>query len=125
MAMSEFLHKEITQEIIGAAFEVHRMLGYGFLEKVYQRAMKVELDLRGIASEMEPPIEVFYKDVSVGEYRGDLLVDGNIMVEIKVNKEYNPSDEAQLLNELKASRIHVGLLLNFGRDRVDFKRLVF
>ena len=123
--MDEFLHKELTQEIIGAAYEVHQTLGYGFLEKVYQRALKAELDLRGIASEMETPVDVFYKGVAVGEYRGDLLVDGKVMVEIKVAKTYNPSDEAQLLNELKGSEITVGLLINFGRDRADVKRMCF
>ena len=123
--MKEFLYKEQSEAIIGAAYEVHRTLGYGFLEKVYQRALKAELDLRGIASELEPQATVFYKDVVVGDYRGDLLVDGKILVEIKVSKEYNPADEAQLLNELKCTRIKVGLLINFGYEGVKFRRMVY
>jgi len=123
--MSEFLYKDLTEQIIGAAFEVHRTLGYGFLEKIYQSALKVELGLRSIASEMEMPIDVFYKNINVGTYRSDLLVDGKVIVEIKVAKVYNHADEAQLLNELKGSQSPVGLLVNFGRERVEFKRMVF
>lgn len=121
----ELLHKDITEQIIGAAFEVHRILGYGFLEKVYQRAMQVELRLRGLTAETENDIRVIYKDSEVGFYRADLFVQNCVMVELKVAKSYNSEDEAQLLNELKATGIKVGLLINFGRTKVEFKRLVF
>ena len=120
-----FAHKEITERIIGAAFEVYNELGYGFLERVYQRALQVELRKMGLRAEVEPPIDVRYKGVIVGEYRGDLLVEGVVMVELKVAKDYSAADEPQLLNVLKASRIDVGLLVNFGRTKVEFKRLVF
>jgi GxxExxY protein len=119
----QFLHKEITEQIIGAAFEVHRVLGYGFLERVYQRAMQVELRLRGLDTEAESRIKVLYKDCLVGEYCADLYVTGAVIVELKVASQYNPADEAQLLNELKATGIRVGLLINFGREKVEFKRL--
>jgi GxxExxY protein len=121
---SEFLHKEITQEIIGAAFEVYKHLGYGYLEKVYQRAMQVELLQCGLKAELEHPIKVRYKNVVVGDYAADLLVEKLVMVELKVSPEYNESDEAQLINELVSTDTKVGLLINFGQDRVDFKRLV-
>jgi GxxExxY protein len=121
----ELLHKDVTEQIIGAAFEVHRQLGYGFLENVYQNAMKVELELRGLKVELESKIEVFYKKVSVGKYEADLFVNDAVIVEMKIAKEYQPADEAQLLNELKATGIKVGLLINFGRRQVDFKRMVF
>ena len=118
------LHGEITEQIIGAAFEVHRELGFGFLERVYQRAMIVELALRGLQTLEEAPIRVYYKDHVVGDYEADLWVDGKVIVELKIAKEYNPFDEAQLLNELKATRVKVGLLINFGREKVDFKRFI-
>jgi GxxExxY protein len=121
----ELLHKEITEQIIGAAFEVHRELGYGYLEKVYQRAMKVELELRGLLAATELEITVFYKGRNVGEYRADILVNEVVLVELKVAAAFDPRDEAQLLNELKATGIKVGLLINFGKHKVEFKRLVY
>ena len=120
----EFLHKEITHDIIGAAFEVHKHLGYGFLEKVYQRAMQVELRQRGLQAALEHPIQVRYKGVVVGDYAADLFVADKVMVELKVAPEYCAADEAQLINELVSTGVKVGLLINFGRGRVEFKRLV-
>jgi GxxExxY protein len=121
----DLLHKEITEQIIGAAFEVHRVLGYGFLEKVYQRAMIIELELRGLRAEMEAPIKVWYKTKQAGYYEADLLVNSSVLVELKVAKELQRADEPQLLNELKATGIKVGLLINFGRNGVEFKCMVF
>ena len=118
-------HKDITEKIIGAAFEVHRVLGYGFLEKVYQKAMQVELQRAGLRVESERKIKVAYKGESVGDYEADLFVEEKVIVELKVARNYVPDDEPQLLNELKAIGIRVGLLINFGRSRVEFKRLVF
>lgn len=118
------LHEEITREIIGAAFEVHNHLGYGFLEKVYKNAMKVELDLRSIPSELEHPIKVAFKSQYVGEYFADIFVASKVLVELKVAKTYRQADEAQLLNELKATGVKVGLLINFGEHKAEFKRLV-
>lgn len=120
-----FEHQEVTEAIIGAAFEVHNVLGYGFLEKVYQNAMQVELVQRGHRCQTESQIKVRYKNVIVGEYRADLLIDEVVVVELKVAKTYQPADEAQLLNELKATGIKIGLLFNFGREKVEFKRMVY
>ncbi|RMF63905.1 MAG: GxxExxY protein [Calditrichaeota bacterium] len=117
--------EDITEAIIGSAFEVYNILGYGFLEKVYQRALQVELLRRGHSAAMEHPIKVRFKGVIVGEYEADLLVDEKVLVELKVANRYNPKDEAQLLNELKATEIRVGLLINFGKEKVEFKRLVY
>ncbi|MCR9295847.1 MAG: GxxExxY protein [bacterium] len=119
-----FYHQDITEKIIGSAFEVYNTLGYGFLEKVYKNAMQVELIQRGLTCQTEAPIKVRYKQVVVGEYFADLFVDEKVIVELKVAKGYNSADEAQLLNELKATGIKVGLLINFGKDKVEFKRLV-
>jgi GxxExxY protein len=120
----ELLFKELTEQIIGAAFEVHRILGHGFLEKVYQRAMVVELRRRGVSVVVEPADKVFFKGICVGDYAADLLVADKIVVELKVAGELNPADQAQLINELHAIRKEVGLLINFGRKGVEFKRAV-
>src|SRR5438876_10946950 len=102
---------DITEQIIGAAYEVHRVLGHRFLEKVYQKALQVELIAHGLKAEREAKIQVIYKGVVVGDYQADLLVEDRVIVELKVAESYNSADEAQLLNELKATRIKVGLLL--------------
>ena len=120
-----FPHKETTEAIIGAAFEVYNQLGYGFLERVYQRALQVELLRRGASAEIEKRIQVQYKGVVVGDYDADLIVAECVAVEIKVSPQYDKRDEAQLLNELKATGLKVGVLLNFGRTKVELKRLVF
>lgn len=117
--------KEITDQIIGAAFEVHNALGYGFLEKVYQRAMQVELKIRGLRAALEEPVKVNYKGYFVGDYMADLLVEESVLVELKVAEKYNSKDDPQLLNELKATGLRVGLLINFGKEKVAFKRFVY
>ena len=117
-------HESITQEIIGSAFEVHGVLGYGFLERVYQKAMQVELIKRGLRADLEYKITVHYKGAVVGDYQADIFVEDAVVVELKVAKTYNSADEAQLINELKATGVEVGLLINFGREKVEFKRMV-
>jgi GxxExxY protein len=102
---------------------VHNALGYGFLEKVYQNAMIVELKLRGIDATAEKLIQVYFKNHIVGDYRADLTVD-DVIVELKVTAQYNSKDEPQLLNELAATKSPVGLLINFGREKVEFKRFI-
>ena len=121
----QLLHRDATEKIIGAAFEVHQQLGYGFFERVYQRALQVELVRRGCSAEIEKRIQVLYKGVVVGDYDADLIVDNCVVVEVKIAAEYDKRDEAQFLNELKATGTKVGLLLNFGRTKVAYKRLVF
>jgi GxxExxY protein len=121
----ELQYKEVTEQIIGAAFEVHRILGFGFLERVYQRAMQVELQLRGLKAEIESEIRVVYKGVEVGFYRADCFVNDCIIVELKTAAGYFAGDEPQILNELKATGVKVGLLINFGRTKVEFKRFVY
>lgn len=122
--MSVFLHGEVTEQVIGAAVEVWKVLGYGFLEKVYENALMVELKLRGVAAEQQHSIDVHYKGVLVGQYTADVLADRKVIVELKAEKEYNSKHEAQLLNYLKATGIKVGLLLNFGEKKCEFRRLV-
>ena len=121
----KLLHEETTSKIIGAAFEVHDQLGYGFLERVYQRALQVELLRRDATAELEKRVQVFYKGTVVGDYDIDVLVDSSVAVEVKVAPQYDKCDEAQLLNELKATGLKVGMLVNFGHTKVEYKRLVF
>ena len=118
-------YEEITKDIIGSAFEVYNVLGYGFLEKVYQKALQVELLRRNHMVELEHAITVKYKGIIVGEYAADLFIDKKVIVELKIASEYNQKDEAQLLNQLKATEIDVGLLINFGCKQVEFNRFVY
>lgn len=97
----------------------------GFLESVYQKAMPVELIRRGLICKLEEPIRVIYKGIDVGKFEADLLVNDVVIVELKVAKEYQKADEAQLLNELKATGIKVGLLINFGWAKVEFNRFAY
>ena len=120
-----FPHKEFTEAIIGSAFEVHNRLGYGFLHRVYQRALQVELSRRGFSGELERRTTVRYKEAIVGEYDGDMIVNDAVLIEVKIAPQYDKRDEAQLLNVLKATGLKIGILLHFGRYKVEYKRLIF
>jgi len=120
-----FPHAELTKAIIGAAFEVHRVLGRGFLEKVYEAALTRELRSRGHDVINQAEMAVTYKGEPVGVYYADILVDGAVICEVKALDKLTPAHEAQLLNYLKATGMKVGLLLNFGAERVQVKRMVF
>jgi len=121
----EFYYKELTYQIIGAAFEVRKLLGYGFLEKVYENAFMRELQLRGIQVSVQHPIKIEYKGVVVGDYYADIIVENKVIVELKTGESVNPIHEAQLLNYLKATGIKLGLLINFGTDKCEYKRLIY
>jgi len=103
---------------------VHNALGYGFLEKVYENALAVELRARGVEAEQQRPFSVLYKGEVVGQYGCDLLVAGKVIVEVKAAKEIADEHIAQALNYLKATGLSVGLILNFGKTRLQYKRLV-
>ncbi len=115
---------DITYGIRGAVFEVHRVLGPGFLEKVYENALLVELRARGYTAESQVPIKVYYKEDVVGEYIADILVEGKVIVELKTVEKLEKLHEAQLLNYLKGTGIQVGLLVNMKSQTVEIKRLV-
>lgn len=122
--MAAYPDAELTRSIIGAAFEVHNILGAGFLEKVYRNALVKELRLRGIQVQAEVQIPVYYKDELVGDYYADILVDGRIILELKALSALTSEHEAQLLNYLKATGYKMGLLLNFGAKQVQIKRRI-
>ena len=113
-----------TPAIIGCAINVSTALGCGFLERVYEAALVVELGRAGIAVRSQVPFAVRYDSVVVGEYRADLVVAEEVLVEIKAAKSIDPAHQAQLLNYLRASRPRLGLILNFGTPRLGIKRMV-
>jgi GxxExxY protein len=115
---------EITYVINGAVFEVNRVLGAGFLEKVYERALVKELRLRGLNAEPQFPIQIKYKDEIVGDYFADIVVEGKVIVELKAVDELAGIHEAQLLNYLKATGYKMGLLVNFKHPKAEIKRFV-
>jgi GxxExxY protein len=119
-----YKHKDLTERVIEAFYRVYNILGYGFLEKVYENALLIELDRMGIPVRSQCPIQVFYEENVVGEYFADLLVKDAIIVEVKATKNLCPDHEAQLLNYLKATKIEVGLLMNFG-PKPEVKRKAF
>ncbi|RPH51725.1 MAG: GxxExxY protein [Desulfobacteraceae bacterium] len=115
---------DITYKINGAIYEVNRVLGPGFLEKVYENALLIELRERGLKTENQVPIEVKYKGHSVGDYIADLLVEGKVIIELKTVENISTLHEAQLLNYLKATGVKVGLLVNFQNQKAQIKRMV-
>lgn len=120
----ELLHYELTEKIIRSFFLVHKKLGYGFLEKVYEKALLVELKSIGLKVIAQHPINVFYKDINVGHYFADIVVNDKVILELKATDKIKPIHEAQLINYLKATRVEVGLIFNFG-IRAEFVRKVY
>jgi GxxExxY protein len=113
----------LTERIIAAMYAVSNELGIGFLEKVYENALAFELKSRNLIAEQQKPIKVFYRNALVGEYFADILVEEKILVELKVAKALDDSHVAQCLNYLRASRLKTCLLVNFGKSRVEVRRL--
>ncbi len=110
----QYRHQDVTQQIVDAFYAVYNSLGYGFLERVYENSMAIELRARGLKAQQQAPIQVYYRGEVVGEYFADLLIEDKIIVELKAVASLLPIHEAQLLNYLKATPFEVGLLLNFG-----------
>ena len=116
---------DITYKINGAIFEVNNTLGPGFLEKVYENALLAELRSCGLKAENQIPITVRYKNEIVGEYFADIIVEDKVIIDIKTVEKLEKIHEAQVLNYLRATGLHVGLLVNFKHQKADIKRLVF
>jgi len=119
------LEDRVTYEINGAVFEVNRILGPGFLEKVYEKALLIELRNRGLQAENQVPITVKYKNEIVGDYFVDILVKNKIIIEIKAVEKLLKIHEAQILNYLKATGYKIGILANFTYPKAEIKRFVF
>jgi GxxExxY protein len=119
-------HSELTHTIIGCAFEVHKFLGNGFQEVIYQRALAYEFRKAGLDFAREIEQEIFYKELEepIGTRRADFVVDGKVLVELKALTKLEDVHMAQALNYLKAYRLEIGLLVNFGSKSMEFKRLI-
>ncbi len=121
---NEYYYTDLTGEIIRCFYKVYNELGYGFLEKVYEKELKYELEKAGLFVERQKPIKVYYETELVGEYYADLLVENKVIIELKTAIAICEEHENQLINYLKATEIEVGLLLNFGK-KPEIKRRVF
>jgi len=121
---ASFLHAETTDLILKAFYSVYNTLGYGFLEKVYENALLIELKKMGLKATKQVPIKVYYKDDLVGDYYADIIVEDQVIIELKAAEAICEEHEYQLINYLKATNIEVGLLLNFGK-KPQFSRKIF
>ena len=124
MNTDEHRLNSITERIIGCSYTVANTLGHGFLEKVYENALAYELRSSGLAVETQRILDVHYRDIVVGEYVADLLVEKLVLVELKAIKEFDDVHLAQCLNYLKATGLHLCLLINFGTPKIRIKRIV-
>jgi GxxExxY protein len=115
---------EITEKIIGCAMKVSNTLGVGYLEKVYENALVVELARAGLGVEQQKPLNVTYEGVIVGDFAADIIVNGSVLLELKAAKIIDQTHQAQLLNYLRVTGIKLGLILNFGTSRLGIKRMV-
>ena len=122
--MKEFLHTNLTDKIIKCFYTVYNTLGFGFLEKVYENAMIIELQKAGMRAEKQKPIKVNYENKLVGEYFADIVVEDSIILELKAAEYIVEEHELQLVNYLKATELEIGLLLNFGKTP-EIKRKIF
>ncbi len=120
----KIIHKELSYEIVGAALEVHKNLGPGFTENIYEEAFCRELRLRGIPFQRQMPVEIGYKGETIGKYQLDLLVDDKVVVELKAISQMIEQFEYQLYAYLKATKKRVGVLINFGKRSLEHKRIV-
>lgn len=120
----EFYHKDLSYKIIGLAMEVHRKLGGGFLEKVYENAMMILLRRETIKAEQQVPIKVYFENQIVGEYIADIFIEDSIIVELKAVEILAGVHRAQTVNYLKATNLKVAYLINFGKKSLEYERFV-
>lgn len=122
--MPEILYKDLSYAIIGAAMEVHKILGPGFLESVYESALAYEFDLRGIPYERQKRLPVSYKDKFIGEYIADMVIDEKVILELKAVSAISPAHEAQAHHYITATGLKLSIILNFGAESLQQKRIV-
>jgi GxxExxY protein len=120
----EYLHQDLTERIIKCFFAVYNTLGYGFLEKVYERAMMIELAEEGLSARSQHPVQVFFKERLVGDYSADIIVNEKVVLELKAVECLVEEHELQLINYLRATDLEIGLLLNFGK-KPEVRRKIF
>jgi len=124
MIKKEYKYSALTEKIIGCAMEVHKLLGNGFQEVIYQRALAIEFDLQGLSYEREKEMPVFYKEHQIGTRRVDFLVENVISVELKAITQLENTNLSQAINYLEAYDLEIGLLINFGAKTLEFKRVI-
>jgi GxxExxY protein len=124
MIDEKYKYSELTAKIIGCAMEVHRILGNGFQEVIYQRALAIEMEIQGLKFQREFEIPIFYKDHPLGTRRADFFVEEKVMVELKATIQLDDGNLAQAINYLEAYKMEVGLLINFGSKSLQFKRVM-
>jgi GxxExxY protein len=117
-------HRELTEKLIGIFFDIYNELGHGFLETVYEQAFSVSLGEHGIFLQRQVAVPVWFHGRKIGDFRADLLIDSKVIVELKASRQIDSSCEKQILNDLRATEIEVGILFNFG-PKAEFKRYVF
>ena len=125
MGDEKIIEKELVYKINSCVFEVYRELGHGFLERVYEKALLIEFNSQRLKAQAQVPIQVHYKGEIVGDYYADLVVEDKVIIELKAQEHLNKAHDAQLLNYLKATKIEVGLLVNFAYPKATVKRFVF
>lgn len=115
---------ELTQRIIGCAYTVSNSLGSGFLEKVYENALTIELRKNKLSYQQQSPVKIIYDGIVVGEYVSDLVIESKVLIELKACKAIDDAHVAQCLNYLKATNLQLGLIINFGKPKIEIRRLV-
>ena len=120
----KILYKDLSYKIVGLAMEVHNKLGYGFMEKVYENALMVLLHKKGIKAEQQAPISVYFDGEVVGDYYADILIDKKLILELKGAGNIADVHRAQTLNYIKATGLRLAMILNFGKERLEYERLV-
>lgn len=117
------LYEELTAKALESCFEVSKELGAGFLESVYEKALLIALRQKGLEAKAQFPLSVGFRGQTIGEFYADILLEGKIIIELKAVRSLTPEHQAQLINYLKATGIEIGLLVNFGNSRLEYKRL--
>ena len=122
--MTDLIHKELAYAIVGCAMEVHKTLGPGFLETVYEEAMKIELNLKGLSQQTQVSYPVVYKGHHIKNFVCDMVVDNKVIIELKALKQLSNIERAQSINDLKVTGIELAMLINFGTSSLEYERLV-
>ena len=124
MSTDKITYRDLSYKVVGLAMEVHRKLGYGFIEKVYENSLMVLLRREGIAAEQQFPVRVYFEGEDVGYYKADIVVDGRMILEVKAVEGLIDAHRVQALNYLRATDLRLAILLNFGKEKLRYERLV-
>jgi GxxExxY protein len=122
---NQLIHSELTEEILGVYYDVYNEIGHGFLESVYNNCMYLALTKLGLSVRRDVPVPVYFRGQDVGQFKADLVVGGSVLIELKAVQNLDRTHEAQVMNYLRATELEVGLLLNFGSPKPQFRRIVF